>query len=150
MGFMGEDVPLAVRDVQLLQGETPVPFNWSRPWGAPASISFTKGNYTIAFIAPLRDNNLQAVFLKPYNVSVTLPQELDVENPLLAGLSNGANVTRFADNTTTITWTKTYTFDCRFYTVAQKDLLFFFLQFMGILILVLVVIPYVLSMRKEE
>jgi hypothetical protein len=147
---MGEDVPLPVRDVQLSLGDQPVAVNWSRPWGAPSSISFAKGNYTISFIAPLRDNNLKAVFLKPYNVSVTLPQELDVQNPLLAGLSNGANVTRYADNTTIVRWTKTYTFDLRFYTQAQKDLLFFFLQFMGILIVVLVVIPYVLSMRQDE
>jgi hypothetical protein len=150
MGSLGEDVPLAAGDVQLTRGDQPVAFNWSRPWGAPASISFAKGNYTVSFIAPLRDNNLKAVFLKPYNVNVTLPQELDVQNPLLAGMSNGANVTRSADNITTIRWSKTYTFDLRFYTQGQKDLLFFFLQFMGILIVVLVVIPYVLSMRNEE
>jgi hypothetical protein len=150
IGFMGEDVPLAVRDVQLFRDEEPAAFNWTRPFGAPASITFEKGNYTVAFIAPLRDNNLQAVFQKPYNVTVILPQEFSVENLLLAGLSNAANVTHNADNTTTIRWTKTFGFECRFYSQGQQDLLFFFLQFMGILVLVLVVIPYVLSMRKDE
>jgi hypothetical protein len=150
MGFMGEDVPLNVGEVTLFHAGNPVPFNWSKPWGAPASISFAKGNYTISFIAPLRDNNLNGVFLQPYNVSVTLPQEFDVRNPLLAGLSNGANVTRLADNTTTVSWTKAFTFDLRFYSKGQQDLLFFFLQFMGILIAVLVVIPYLLSMKKGE
>jgi hypothetical protein len=78
-----------------------------------------------------------------------LPQNFSVQNPLLAGISNGANVTRNADNSTTINWTKTYSFDLRFYSQSQQDLLFFFLQFMGILIFVLVVIPYLLSMRQE-
>jgi hypothetical protein len=150
MGSMGEDVPLPVGDVQLTRGDQPVTFNWSRPWGAPSSISYPKGNYTISFIAPLHDNNLKAVFLNPYNVSVTLPQNFSVQNPLLAGISNGANVTRNADNSTTITWTKAYSFDIRFYSQSQQDLLIFFLQFMGILIIVLVGIPYALSMRKEE
>ena len=79
-----------------------------------------------------------------------LPQNFSVQNPLLAGLSNGANVTRKADNSTMINWTNTYSYDLRFYSQSQQDILFFFLQFMGILIVVLVIIPYVLSMRQEE
>jgi hypothetical protein len=150
MGFMGEDVPFTAGDVQLFRDDQQADFNWSRPWGAPSSVSFTKGNYTISFIAPLRDNNLKTVFAKPYNVSVMLPQEFDIRNPLLAGLSNGANVTRQADNTTKVDWTNAYTFDIRFYSKSQQDILFFFLQFMGILIVVLVVIPYALMMRKDE
>lgn len=147
---MGEDVPLAVGDVQLSRDGSPREFNWSRPWGAPSSISYPKGNYTISFIAPLKDNSLNAVFTRPYNVSVVLPHNFSVQNPLLAGLSNGANVTRNPDNSTTIEWTKAYSFDLRFYTQSQQDILFFFLQFMAILIVVLVAIPYVLSMRREE
>jgi hypothetical protein len=150
MGSMGEDVPLPVSNVTLTRGDQPVPFNWSRPWGAPSSISFAKGNYTLSFIAPLHDNDLKAFYLKPYNVSVRLPQNFSVQNPLLASLSNGANVTRNADNSTTIQWTKVTSFDCRFFTQSQQDLLFFFLQFMGILFVVLIVIPYVISMREEE
>lgn len=150
MGFMGEDIPVTVGDVNLTNDTMPVAFNWSRPWGAPSYITFEKGNYTISYTAPLKDNNLQAVFQKPYNVTVSLPQEFRVDNPLLAGLSNGANVTRNADNTTTIEWKRSYGFDCRFYSQGQQDLLFFFLQFMGILIVVLVVIPYILSRNTRE
>jgi hypothetical protein len=150
MGFMGEDVPLAVGDVQLIRDGIPAAFNWSKPWGAPSSIEFAKGNYSVSYIAPLRDNNLDAVFLAPYNVSVRLPQNFSVQNPLLAGLSNGANATLNADNSTTIQWSKVYSFDLRFYSQGQQDILFFFLQFMAILIVVLIVIPYVLSRRGEE
>lgn len=149
MGFMGQEVPLAAREVQLIQDGLPATFNWSRPWAAPSSISYAKGNYTLSFIAPLKDNSLVAVYTKPYNVSITLPQNFSVQNPLLAGLSNNANVTVHPDNSTTISWTKAYTFEMRFYSQGQQDLLFFFLQFMGILIVVLVIIPYALSMRRD-
>jgi len=81
---------------------------------------------------------------------VTIPQEFDVRNPLLAGLSTGANVTRFSDNTTLVQWNRSYGFDLRFYDETREELLYFFLQFMGILVIVLVVIPYILSVKRSE
>jgi hypothetical protein len=150
IGFMGETVPLMVGDVHLMANGTSVEFNQSTPWGRPQAITFTPGNYTVSYIAPLRDNHLQGVFEKPYNVNVTIPQEFDVRNPLLAGLSTGANVTRFFDNTTLVQWNRSYTFDLRFYDETREQFLYFFLQFMGILIVVLVVIPYILSLKRSE
>jgi hypothetical protein len=150
VGFLGENVPVTVGDVHLMAKGTPVEFNSSTPWGRPQAISFPKGNYTISYVAPLRDNHLQGVFEKPYHVNVTIPQEFDVQNPFLAGLSAGANVTRFADNTTLVQWNRSYAFDLRFYDETREQVLFFFLQFMGILVLVLVVIPYVMSLKRSE
>ncbi|MDD1689518.1 MAG: DUF5803 family protein [Methanoregula sp.] len=150
IGFMGENVPVQVSEVQLSGNCSPCQFNWSRPWGAPSRIEFAKGNYTISYLAPLRDNNLQGVFTRPYHVNVTIPQEFNVQNLLLAGISQGANVTRHTDNTTTVQWNKTASFNVRFYDSGREELLWFFLQFMGILVLVLVVIPYILSMKKTE
>ncbi len=147
---MGENVPIPVRDVNLMTNGMPAPFNESTPWGRPHAITFSKGNYTLSYTAPLRDNHLQGVFEKPYNVNVTIPQEFDVRNPLLAGLSTGANVTRLGDNTTLVQWNRSYTFDLRFYDETREQILYFFLQFMGILVVVLVVIPYLLSMKKAE
>jgi hypothetical protein len=149
-GFMGENVPLTVRDVHLTADGAPAEFNRSTPWGQPQAITFPKGNYTVSYIAPLRDNHLQGVFEKPYHVNVTVPQEFDVRNPFLAGLSSGANVTRFSDNTTLVQWNRSYSFDLRFYDETREQLLYFFLQFMGILVVVLVVIPYVLSRKGSE
>lgn len=146
---MGENVPVSVGDVRLTTNGTPVPFNNSTPWGRPYSITFEKGNYTVAYTAPLRDNHLQGVFSKPYHVNVTIPEEFHVQNPLLAGLSSGANVTKHPDNTTTVRWNRTYTFDLRFYDDTREQILYFFLQFMGILIVVLVVVPYILSTKRE-
>lgn len=150
IGFMGENVPITVGDIHLLANGTPAGFNRSTPWGQPQAITFTKGNYTVSYIAPLRDNHLQGVFEKAYHVNVTIPQEFDVRNPLLAGLSNGANVTRFSDNTTLVQWNRSYAFDLRFYDQTREQLLYFFLQFMGILVVVLVVIPYIMSLKKSE
>lgn len=151
MGFMGEDVPLAAGGVELIQEDgLPAAYTWNRPWGAPSSIAFAKGNYTVSFVAPLGNNNLKAIYKKPYNVSVSIPQNFSVANPLLAGLSNGAHVTVHADNSTTVSWNDTYMFDLRFYSLGQQDILFIFFQFMAILIFVLVVIPYVISMRKDQ
>jgi hypothetical protein len=150
IGFMGENVPLVVGDVNLLVNGSPVGFNSSTPWGQPQAITFPKGNYTVSYTAPLKDNHLQGVFEKPYHVNVTIPQEFDVRNPLLAGLSTGANVTRFSDNTTLVQWNRSYAFDLRFYDETREQLLYFFLQFMGVLVIVLVVIPYVLSMKRSE
>jgi hypothetical protein len=150
IGFMGENVPIPVGEISLLANGTPVEFNQSTPWGRPHAITFTKGNYTVSFIAPLRDNHLQGVFDKPYHVNVTIPREFDVRNPLLAGLSAGANVTRFSDNTTFVQWNKSYAFDLRFYDETREQILFFFLQFMGILVVVLVAIPYLLSLKRSD
>jgi hypothetical protein len=150
IGFMGENVPLAVGEINLTVNGSPAMFNHSTLWGRPHSITFAKGNYTVSYIAPLRDNHLQGVFEKPYHVNVTLPREFDVRNPLLAGLSTGANVTRFSDNTTLVQWNRSYVFDLRFYDETREQLLFFFLQFMGILVVVLVVIPYLLSLKRSE
>lgn len=143
-------MPLAVGEISLTADGSPASFNESSPWGRPQAITFTKGNYTISYIAPLRDNHLQGVFTKPYNVTVSLPGEFDIRNPLLAGLSTGANVTRSSGNTTLVQWNRSFTFDLRFYDETREQLLYFFLQFMGILVVVLIVIPYILSLKRSE
>jgi hypothetical protein len=150
IGFMGENVAIAVGGINLTANGSPAAFNHSTPWGRPQAITFPKGNYTVSYIAPIRDNHLQGVYEKPYHVNVTIPEEFDVRNPLLAGLSTGANVTRFSDNTTLVQWNRSYAFDLRFYDEAREQFLYFFLQFMGILVVVLVVIPYILSMKRSE
>ncbi|MFA4860565.1 DUF5803 family protein [Methanoregula sp.] len=147
-GFMGENVPVTVGNVNLSGNCSPCSYNWSRPWGQVPAITFPKGNYTVTYIAPLKNNNLQATFTKPYLVNVSVPAEFDVRNPLLAGISSGANVTRLTDNSTTISWNKSYSFDLRFYSKGQEELLYMFLQFLGIIALVLL-LPFIIGMRKQ-
>ncbi len=148
--LVGENIPVTVTNVTLIaENGTAVDFNWSTQWNAPSVITFAKGNYTISYIAPLQDNQIQGSFFSPYNVTVTLPGEYDVRNPLLAGLSPGANVTRFPDNSTQVTWNDAMSFNLRFYDQAREDLLYLFAEFMIILAIILLM-PFLLIKKPPE
>ena len=150
LGLIGENVPVNVGSVNLSGENCSVcTYNWSRPWGGPASITFERGNYTVYYVAPLKDNDLQASFEVPYNVNVTIPQEFDVRNPLLAGISMGANVTRHPDNSTTVQWNKTLSFDLRFYDQSHEELLYFFLQVL-VIIAIVMLLPFLISRKGNE
>ena len=150
-GMLGEPVPLTVGDVQLFGNCSPCQFNTSGPsfTSNVMALTFERGNYTVSYVSPLRDNHLQASFKSPYKVNITLPQEFTVQNPLLAGISPGANVTRFADNTTLIQWNRTMSVDLRFYDISREALLYFFLQFMAILAVVML-LPFLITMRRKK
>ena len=149
-GMLGENIPITVTNVTLVaENGTPVNFNWTLLWSAPSVITFPEGNYTVTYIAPLNDNHLQGNYLSPYSVNVTLPGEYDVRNPLLAGISVGANVTRFPDNSTQVTWNKTMSFDLRFYDQDQENLLYMFAEFMIVLAVILLV-PFLLMRKPPE
>jgi hypothetical protein len=149
-GMLGEPVPLTVSDIQLSGNCSPCRFNTTGPSFTSnfMALTFEKGNYTVSYVSPLRDNHLQASFKTPYHVNVTLPQEFAVQNPLLAGISPGASVTQFADNTTLIQWNRTMSVDLRFYDMGREALLYFFLQFMAILAVVML-LPFLLTMKKK-
>ena len=147
---LGENVPLAVTNVTLTaENGTQVNFTWAKPWNAPASISFPKGNYTVAYVAPLSNDQLQESYYSPYKVRINLPGEYDVRNPLLAGLSPGANVARLPDNSTVVSWNQTSSFEIRFYDQAREDLLYLFAEFMVILSAILL-LPYFLTREKPK
>jgi len=148
--LMGENIPITVTNVTLIaENGTLMDFNWTNQWNAPSSIIFPNGNYTVTYVAPLNNNQLQGTYLSPYNVSVFLPGEYDVRNPLLAGLSPGANVTRFSDNTTQVTWNQTLSFNLRFYDQAREDLLYLFAEFM-IILAVILLMPFLLMRKPPE
>jgi hypothetical protein len=148
-GMLGEPTPLTVGDVQLTGNCSPCHFNQTNPsfTSNTRAITFERGNYTVSYIAPLRENHLQVFFKSPYHVNITLPEEFNVQNPLLAGFSPGANVTRYLDNTTIIRWNNSLSVDLRFYDKGREELLYFFLQFLGIIAIVLL-LPFLITMRK--
>ena len=135
-----------VNDVQL-SGSTCS--NCSFNWSDSSKITFLQGNYTVSYVGPLHDSHLQAAYNIPYNVNVTLPQEFDVRNPLLAGLSLGADVLRHADNTTSIQWDNVTSIDLRFYDQSREQLLYFFGS-LWIVIAIAFLLPYLMTMRKKE
>jgi len=100
-------------------------------------------------MAPLKDNTLQASYKNQYNVSVSLPAELDVRNTLLASISPGANITRFPDNTTLIQWKKISGFEIRFYDQWREQILYLFGNF-WIVIAIVLLLPFLLVMKRSE
>ncbi len=92
---------------------------------------------------------MQANYGKTYQVNVTIPQEFDVRNPLLAGISPGANVIRHADNTTQLIWNKTAAFDLRFYDQGRESLLYTFGNFM-IIIAIVLLLPFFMMRKKPN
>jgi hypothetical protein len=150
-GLLGEPSALTVKDIQLSGNCSPCNYSMTGPsfTSNVQAMTFEQGNYIVSFTSPIRDNHLQAFFKSPYHVNVTLPQEFDVRNPLLAGISPGANVTRHSDNTTIIQWNKTQSVDLRFYDSGRETLLYFFLQFMGIIAIVML-LPFFLTMKKKQ
>jgi len=150
-GILGEPVPLIVGEVQLSGNCSPCRFNTTSPSFTSnlMTLTFERGDYIVSYVSALHDNHLQVSFKNPYHVNITLPQEFAVQNPLLAGISPGANVTRFADNTTLIQWNRTMSADLRFYDMDREALLYFFLQFMGILAVVML-LPFLITMRKKK
>jgi hypothetical protein len=149
-GIMGENIPIDITSVSLTaENQTPVDFNWTRVWSAPSVITFPNGNYTVNYTAPVKDSHLQESFPSQYHVTANLPANLSVENPLLAGISQGANVTRFADNTTRVTWNKTLSFDLRFYDQNRETLLYIFGNF-WIIFAVILLVPFLLLRRDNK
>ncbi|MDD1696146.1 MAG: DUF5803 family protein, partial [Methanoregula sp.] len=129
---------------------SPCRFNLTNPSFSSntRAITFERGNYTVSYIAPLRDNHFQTYFMSPYHVNISLPQEFRVQNPLLSGFSPGASVTRYPDNTTKIQWNSTRSVDLRFYDEGREELLYFFLQFLVIIAIVLL-LPFLITFRKD-
>jgi hypothetical protein len=149
VGILGENVPITVSNVELSGNCSPCEYNWSRSWGTPPVITFPKGNYTISYMAPLGDNHLQANFGRQYHVNVTIPSTFDVRNPLLATISPGANVIRYPDNTTQVSWNKTAAFDLRFYDQGRESLLYMFGNFL-IIIAIVLLLPFFMMRKKHD
>jgi len=142
-GLLGERVPLAVDDVQVIGASGQVEY---RKVNA-ATIAFPAGNYTIRYRAPIRDNHIQAVFDEPYSVTVHLPPGLDVQNPLLGLISPGGRVTEEENGSITIRWDRAPYVEVRFYDPGREILLNTFGTIWMIAAIVLL-LPYLLSRRR--
>ena len=144
-GFLGEQVPLKVEDIEVLGPEGPVEYR-DRGRGA---ITFPEGDYTISYRAPLRDNHFVVVFDTPYTVSLTLPPGLDVKNPLLGMVSRGAVISREPDEPLEITWERASSVEVRFYTPERELLLTTFGTIWAAIAIVLL-LPFAASWRRNR
>jgi len=144
LGMLGERIPQRVGNIEVTGNCSPCEFNVS----GISSITFARGNYTVLYTAPMRDYHLQAAFDSPYRVNVTLPQEFDVRNPLLAGISPGAVIIGERNNTTTVQWNRTMSVDLRFYDNNRETLLYMFGNFWVVIAIVLLV-PFLITVRRK-
>ena len=141
-GPLGERIPRPVSNVSLRGTCGNCTFDWVDPF----TMNFTQGNYTLLYSGEIMENHLQGTFESPYNVSVVLPQGLDVRDPFLGMRSTGSEIEE-GPSSLIIVWNDTRTFEFRFYTPDRERLLFVF-GVLWIVGLVLVLIPYLLSRRE--
>jgi hypothetical protein len=144
-GMLGERIPQKVSNIEVTGNCSPCLFNMS----GSSSITFSKGNYTIRYMAPLRDFHLVAAFEQPYSVNISLPVEFDVRNPLLAGMNPGAVIISENDNSTTIRWNRIMSVDLRFYDMNRETLLYLFGNF-WIIIAVVLLLPFMITVRRKQ
>jgi len=144
-GVLGERIPVKATDIEITGNCSPCNFTMN----GPSAITFTKGNYTLFYTAPLKDYHLQEAYEEAYSVNVTIPEEFDVRNPLLAGMSPGSTIVSGPENSTTVMWNKTTSIDLRFYDKNREALLYLFANFWVIIAIVLLV-PFFLTRKKKE
>lgn len=143
-GVMGERVPLQVEDLEVLGPSGPVEYQEA----SRGVITFPEGNYTVTYQIPVRDNHLVAAFDTPYAVTVTLPEGLDVRNPLIGMISPGGVVSSGPNGTTEITWDQITVAEVRFYTPDREILLTAF-GTVWLAVALVLLLPFLLSRRRK-
>jgi hypothetical protein len=142
-GPLGERIPRPVSNVSLRGACGNCSFDWIDPF----TMKFAKGNYTVLYTGGVLENHLQGSFDRPYRVTVDLPPGLDVRDPFLGMRSPGSEIAENGSSLV-ITWNSTRTFEIRYYGPDRERLLWIF-GALWVVGLVLVLIPYLLSRRRE-
>ncbi len=144
-GLMGERVPLQVEEVEVLGLSGPVEYKEA----GHGVITFPEGNYTVAYRAPVRDNHLVAAFDAPYAVTVVIPGEFDVRNPLIGMISQGGVISSGSNETTEVAWDNVTVAEVRFYSPEREILLNAF-GTIWLAVAIVVLLPFLISRRRDE
>jgi hypothetical protein len=144
-GMLGERIPLKVSGVSLSGDCDPCGFTWS----GNSAITFPRGNYSLSFQGPVRENHFLATFETPRRVSISLPPGLDLRNPALAMISPGGEVLAGDGQGVMVNWNATRTAEIRFYDEGRENLLYIFANF-WIIIAVVLLVPFLLTWRKKQ
>jgi Family of unknown function (DUF5803) len=144
-GPLGERLPVKVTNVSLTGNCAPCTFNMTGDTG----ITYPEGNYTILFEGPVRENHITTSYDNPYNVTIILPQGLDVRNPFLGVISPGGEVAVVDNTSVVVNWTGVKTIELRFYDQGRESLLYMFVNFWLIIAFVLLT-PYLLTMGRKK
>ncbi len=143
-GLMGERVPLQVEDLEVLGPSGPVDYQET----GRGAIAFPEGNYTVTYQAPVRDNHLVAAFDTPHAITVTLPEGVDVRNPLIGMISPGGVISSGPNGTTEVTWDQMTVVEVRFYTPDREILLTTF-GTIWLAVALVMLLPLLISRKKE-
>jgi hypothetical protein len=142
-GVLGEPVSVEATGIMLSNESGPANYTEER-----SAISFPEGNYTIRYTAPLGANELTVILDDASNITISLPEQYAVTNPLLGYVSTGGevNTTR---NGTTISWNEARSAQVRYYDAFQEQALIIFGTFwIGLVVIFLV--PYMIVRRKRD
>jgi len=143
-GLLGAPVPVAVSDLFLFNATGPV--NYTEDFSG--AIRFPKDNYTIRYVAPLNSNELTVLLADSSMITVSLPEQYGVKNPLLGHISTGG-VANATGNGTTIIWENARIAEVRYYDAFQEQMLIIFGTFWIALVMIFLV-PYLMVHRKKE
>ncbi len=143
-GMLGEKVPVEVSNISLVD-ESGADSAYEEEWN---SISFEKGNYTVGFDQEFGNKDFRVLMDNPYNITLYLPDEYNVANPLLGMVSTGGSVNSSGDFSV-ISWNMKKYAEARFYDDLQEKMLLAFGSFWLVLVLIFLV-PYLLVRRKTE
>jgi len=120
-GYLGEAVPITVREIQVTNDSREISFEEQRN----SLITFPEGDYLISYVGDLDGNSFSTLFTTPYTVTISLPGVYSVDNPLLGYVSQGGSV-QAEENQTLITWEGTRYAEIRFYDEARLVILYAF------------------------
>ncbi|NVO67882.1 DUF5803 family protein [Methanofollis tationis] len=143
-GMLGERLPLTVKNVTV-SGECGD--NCSYTQKDRNTIAFERGNVTVSYEAEIVLKNLQVLLEEPSAIAVTLPEGLNVQNPLLGRVSEGGTISQ-EDNATVIRWDGTRFVEVRFYDSGQERLLLIF-GAVWFTVAAVLLVPFLLMRRKS-
>jgi hypothetical protein len=144
-GPLGERIPKQVNHVSLSGNCT----NCSYTFAEDYHITFPKGDYTVDYASGLSDNHLSAYFSEPYNVTVLLPDGLDVRNPFLGGMNPATAEVTEVNGGLVASWNQTRAIDMRFYDSAQETLLYLF-GTIWLAVVVVALVPFLMVHRRKQ
>jgi hypothetical protein len=144
-GMLGERIPMQVEEISIIGEDGAIEYSRA----GSNVVTFPVGNYTINYGGPIRNNHLQVTFEQPYNLTVLLPEGLDVRNPMLGVISHGGVAARGHDGAVSVTWNQTTFAEFRFYDPLHETLLSAF-GTIWIIAVAIFVFPYLVGRRKKR
>lgn len=142
-GMLGEKVSVDATNISLTDSSGSKA-EFEEGWDG---ITFDQGNYTISYDQEFDNKDFRVMMDRSYNITLHLPSNYGVSNPLLGSVSTGGTVNS-SDNFTDISWEMKRYAEVRFYDSFQEKMLYAFGSFWIVLVIIFL-IPYIIARRKH-